>query len=73
MTTINPRIQVMLDQETNNLLSNIANEQNQSISLTAANLIKEALELREDILLSRHGDKRFNKSRKWVNHQDAWK
>ena len=73
MTTNNPRIQVMLDPDTSNILSNIANEQNQSMSLTAANLIKKALELSEDSLLSNHGDNRFNKAEKWTDHQDAWK
>lgn len=73
MATENPRIQVMLDAETNGLLMNFAAQQNRSISTTAAELIREALELHEDILLSKHADNRFAATTKWVGHDDAWK
>ncbi|MEQ1890014.1 MAG: hypothetical protein ABL951_12685 [Alphaproteobacteria bacterium] len=73
MTTGNPRIQVMLDEETNILLSDLAGRLHRSISSTAADLIREALELHEDILLSRHGDARFAGNKKWISHEDAWK
>lgn len=73
MATENPRIQVMLDAETNGLLANFAAQQDRSISATAAELIREALELHEDILLSKHADERFAATKKWVGHEDAWK
>jgi predicted transcriptional regulator len=73
MATGNPRIQVMLDDETNALLSTLAGQQRRSISATAADLIREALELHEDILLSKHGDARFTSKKKWISHEDAWK
>jgi predicted DNA-binding protein len=73
MATDNPRIQVMLDTETNGLLANLAGQQKRSISATAAELIREALELHEDMLLAKHGDERFKATKKWVSHDDAWK
>ncbi len=73
MATENPRIQVMLDQETSGLLAHLAEQQHRSISATAAELIREALELHEDILLSKHADERFASAKRWVNHEDAWK
>ncbi len=73
MATDNPRIQVMLDAETNGLLANLAAQQERSISATAAELIREALELHEDIMLSRHADKRLAVTKKWISHGDAWK
>lgn len=73
MATENPRIQVMLDAETNGLLVNFAAQQDRSISATAAALIREALELHEDILLSKYADDRFAAATKWVSHDDAWK
>lgn len=73
MATDNPRIQVMLDNETNGLLANLALQQKRSVSATAAELIREALELHEDVLLSRHGDKRLAEAKKWIDHKDAWK
>lgn len=73
MATDNPRIQVMLDAETNALLTNFAMQRERSISATAADLIREALELHEDILLSKHADDRFTSAQKWLSHEDAWK
>lgn len=73
MATDNPRIQVMLDVETNGLLASLASQQERSISATAAELIREALELHEDMLLSKHADERFQATKKWVSHDDAWK
>lgn len=73
MPTENPRIQVLLDHETNGLLTGLAAQQQRSISSTAADLIREALELHEDMTLSKYGDKRFTSTKKWVSHKDAWK
>lgn len=73
MPTDNPRIQVMLDAETNGLLAHFAMQHNRSISSSAAELIREALELHEDILLSKHADERFENTKKWIKHEDAWK
>lgn len=73
MATDNPRIQVMLDPETNCLLASFAAQQDRSISATAAELIREALELHEDILLSKHADERFTSAKKWISHDNAWK
>jgi len=73
MPTDNPRIQVMLDSETNNLLANFAALQKRSVSSAAAELIREALEIHEDMLLSKHADERFLSNKKWIKHEDAWK
>lgn len=73
MAIDNARIQVMLDAETNRLLTSLAADQQRSISNTAADLIREALEVHEDILLSKHADTRFAKAKKWVNHNNVWK
>lgn len=72
MATDNPRIQVMLDAETNALLTRFAAQQERSLSSTAAALIREALELNEDVLLSAHADERFASAKTWVSHDDAW-
>lgn len=73
MTTDNPRIQVLLDAQTNGLLAQFAARQDRSISATAAELIREALELHEDCLLSRRGDERFASTAQWVSHDDVWR
>lgn len=73
MATDNPRIQVMLDDETNGKLAALAAQQDRSISATAAELIREALELHEDVLLSKHADERMTTAANWTSHDEAWK
>jgi predicted DNA-binding protein len=73
MANENTRIQVRLDAETNEIINLLATKSNRSISATAADLIKEALELQEDYLLSKHGDERLANAKKFYSHEDAWK
>ena len=75
MPTDNPRIQVMLDSETSGLLATLATRRHRSISATAADLIRESLELQEDKALSRHGDARVGAALEadtWSSHDEAW-
>jgi predicted DNA-binding protein len=72
MTIDQSDVHIRLDDETRDLLVNLAAHQKQSISATAAELIREALELHEDVLLSRHADERAKATNKWVSHDDAW-
>ncbi len=73
MPTDNPRIQVMLDLETSRLLSRMASQMDRSVSATAADLIREALELHEDAMLSKRGDARMRQTKSWVSHDQVWK
>lgn len=73
MSTDNPRIQVMLDSNTNKLLKGFATLQNRSISSAAAELIRIALEIHEDVFFSKLADERFTHTKKWIKHEDAWK
>ena len=72
MLTDNSQIQVVLDMQTGALLTNFAKEQARSISATAADLIREALELHEDISLSEFADKRLKDNKNWISHDKAW-
>lgn len=72
MTTERPRIQVTLDDQTSAMLANFAERSDRSLSASAAELIREALELHEDSLLSRHADERLKRTRKWIDHGKAW-
>ena len=73
MPTDRPRIQVTLDDKINGMLAMLAEQKNTSMSAIAAELIEEALELHEDIILSKHADERFEAVKKWYSHEDAWK
>ena len=72
MPTERPRIQVTLDEHSNGLLGLLAEQHEQSKSALAAELIREALELREDRALSRLADERLKHTRRWIKHADAW-
>ena len=72
MPTENPRIQVTLDDMTLELLKKLAKIQDKSNSSCAASLIKEALELYEDKVLSRLADERIENHEEWVSHEEVW-
>lgn len=73
MTTENPRVQVTLDSETSGLLAMLAGRYDKSVSSTAADLIRQALELNEDVYLSEISNKRIAEDTgKRFSHKDAW-
>ena len=53
MATNKPRVNVVLDKNEYEILKQVSKEENSSISSFARDLIKEALELREDIALTK--------------------
>ena len=75
MPTKNPRINVVLDQEIYNTLNKLAKNQGISISLFSRDLIKEALEIREDIYWQEQAQKREKTltQEKPLSHNDIWK
>lgn len=73
MPTERPRIQVTLDDDTNGLLSALANKQNRSVSALAADLIRKALELQEDLFFSELTNQRISEDNgKYYTHEEAW-
>jgi predicted DNA-binding protein len=74
MPTDKPRVQVTLDEESNGLLALLAMKHNKSVSATAADLIREALEMHEDLYLSTITNQRIldNADTKTISHDDAW-
>lgn len=73
MTTQHPRIQVTINKETSELLSAMAHHKAQSISSTAAELIREALEIHEDAYFSKIADDRVaNDDGERFTHEEAW-
>ena len=73
MSTKHPRLQITLDEQTNKLLILLAEKKSQSLSLTAAELIKQSLELQEDLYLSNIAGIRDQDGTQWLDHDDAWK
>ncbi len=73
MPTDRPRIQVTLDDETSGLLAMLAEQQDESLSTTAASLIREALKLHEDRYLSDVSNERIKEDKGTRHsHENAW-
>ncbi len=73
MLTKNPRINITLEASTVGLLTGLAEQEHKSVSKLAKELVLEALERREDIILSAIAKRRDKPKAKRVKHDDAWK
>ena len=73
MPTKNPRLNVVLTKTVLQMLSEIARNEDKSLSVVAQELIIEALDRHEDMLLSGIAMKRELKSKRTVSHDRAWK
>jgi plasmid stability protein len=66
-------VQVTLDDDASSLLATLAKKHGQSVPATAANLIRDALELYEDMLFLEMSNKRIAEDNgKRISHDDAW-
>lgn len=73
MPTKNPRLNVVLTKAVLQALSEIAENEDKSMSIVAQELIVEALDRHEDMLLSGLAMKREREHRKTIAHDKAWK
>ena len=74
MPTKNPRINVVLEEPLYKTVANLALKDGVSLSLKARDLIKEALEIEEDIALSAFAwerEKTFRR-KKALKHKEVW-
>ncbi len=68
----NPRINITLGVETVGILSKLADREHKSVAGLTKELILEALERREDLMLSEIASSRDMPGTKQVKHDDAW-
>ena len=73
MPTKNPRLNVVLDPELLEMVEKISKKEDKSMSVVAKELIEDALEKHEDLLLSEIAMKRESRSRRSISHKKAWK
>ncbi len=73
MATKNPRINITFEQATARLLSHLADQEHKSVSGLAKELVLEALDRREDMVLSAFAEVRENEKGPRIKHDDAWK
>jgi len=74
MPTKNPRINVVLEKPLYDNIEQLAARDGVSLSLKVRDLVKEALEIKEDVELSKIAEKReksFRKSRA-LKHKEVW-
>ncbi len=74
MPTENPRVNVMLERPLYGVMHELAESEGLSMSALARELIREALELREDIALGSLADERektLNRN-KTLSHKQVW-
>lgn len=73
MTTKNPRINVTFEEVTALLLVQLAEQEHKSVSSLVRELVMEALEMREDLYLSKVAKKLDQDNVKTYDHKDVWK
>lgn len=73
MSTKNPRVNITFERTTVKVLVSLAKQEHKSISGLAKELILDALERREDIVLSTIAKARDIERAKMIKHDDAWK
>lgn len=73
MATKNPRLNITMDPDEVTLLTDLAKQQDKSVSSLVKELLREALELREDMILSAIAAERDTDDLITVSHEEAWK
>lgn len=73
MPTKNPRLNVVLSTDLYQMVEKLSEQEDKSMSVVAKELIEEALEKHEDLLLSEMAMKREAKTKKTIPHDKAWK
>jgi len=74
MSTKNPRINVVLEKPLYDAIERFAKKEGVSLSLKVRDLVKEALEIEEDIALAHFAEERektFSK-KKSLKHDEVW-
>ncbi len=74
MATKNPRINVVVEADLHSFLSKLAKSNGVSLSLLSRDLIKEALEIREDLFWQKVAEKRDStfSEKDSISHEKMW-
>ncbi len=73
MPTKQPRLNVVLNKDLYEMVELIAEQEGKSMSIVAKELMEDALEKHEDLLLSEIAMKREKESKTTIPHDKAWK
>ena len=69
----NPRLSITLDRELRRDLRLAAKKRGKSLSATAAELLRDALDRDEDMTFARLANKREKSVKRWLGHENVWK
>lgn len=72
MPTKKPRVNITFEEVTAGLLAELAKQEHKSVPSLAKELILEALERREDMVLSAIAKIRDVENAKRISHKDVW-
>ena len=74
MPTKNPRINVALEEPIHSLIRRMARAKGVSLSMVTRDLVREALEMHEDAVLTRVADERVAAlaGRRTLSHAETW-
>ncbi|OPY84294.1 MAG: hypothetical protein A4E72_02303 [Syntrophus sp. PtaU1.Bin208] len=74
MPTKNPRVNVVVEPPLYNVMRDLATREGVSMSTIARDLIREAIELREDVALAAFADERIKTldRKKALSHDETW-
>ncbi len=75
MPTKNPRVNVVLEERIYRIIRELAEKDGLSLSMVSRELIREALELREDVALAAFAESRAKtlKEADLIDHDETWK
>ena len=73
MPTSKPRLNVVLDESLQKIIEMLAEKERKSMSVIAKELLEDALERHEDLIISQMAQERESSSKKTISHEDAWK
>jgi len=74
MPTKNPRVNIVVEPPLYSVMHDLATSEGVSMSTIARDLIREAIDLREDVALSSFADTRMKTfdRKKALSHEDVW-
>ena len=72
MPTKNPRLNVVVNEEIYKIIEKLSLKEGKSMSVVAKELLEDAIDKHEDLLLSEMAQNREKTSKKAVSHEEAW-
>ncbi len=73
MATKNPRLNITVESSLIDVINFIAQQEEKSVSRVAKELLMEAIDQREDMMLSKLAEQRDAEGFETVSHEEAWK